>query len=280
MTARATRVAGSMPGHRRVECGIVLLIALAAMAAMSLASVALVRAVDTTTAVVGNLAFREAAIAPANAAIEDAVAALFENTAIADREHDLPARGYYASRRAGEDARGVPLVLQDASTSARQTTSLDTGMGNTVSYVIERLCLASGAATPATCNLAVPYVPGAVPVEGATGPAPAFPVFRITARVDGPQNTLVLVQMMLRDSVPPQRMSWRTYAERLLSLFTRLATSLCTGVPSPRKRGEGNACSLPLPPCGSGMGVRESHLTPSTACETPAQRCRRRASAR
>ena len=38
-------------------------------------------AVDTTTAVAGNLAFHEAAIGPANAAIEDAVAALFEDNA-------------------------------------------------------------------------------------------------------------------------------------------------------------------------------------------------------
>jgi type IV pilus assembly protein PilX len=213
MTTRSALFAGPMPGHRRAPRGMVLLISLAVMAAMSLASVALVRAIDTTTAVAGNLAFREAAIAPANAAIEDAFAALFENNAIADREHDLPAQGYYASLRSGEDARGVPLVLQNLNPSARQTRFLDMGMGNTVSYAIERLCVAPGAATPANCNLAVPYALPAVPKESATSPAPGFAIFRITARVDGPQNTLVLVQMMLRDSVPPQRMSWRTLSE-------------------------------------------------------------------
>ena len=53
---------------RRQACGMVLVITLVVLAMMSLAAAALMRAVDTATAVAGNLAFREASIPPANAA--------------------------------------------------------------------------------------------------------------------------------------------------------------------------------------------------------------------
>src|SRR5690349_6879603 len=97
---------------RTVERGIVLMVALIVMVAMSLAGVALVRAIDTSTIVGGNLVSREAALLALDNGIERAVAALYEQNAIADRDHDLVAASYFASRQQGEDARGVPLVLQ------------------------------------------------------------------------------------------------------------------------------------------------------------------------
>src|SRR5438105_13509143 len=57
--------------------GVVLFIALIVMVALSLAAIALIRSVDTTTTVIGNLAFRQASILPANMAVEEAAAALF-----------------------------------------------------------------------------------------------------------------------------------------------------------------------------------------------------------
>src|SRR3989442_14789759 len=92
-TRRRTRPAhASDTGRATSERGIALVTALIVLAAMGLAAAALLRAVDTTTAVAGNLAFREASIAPANAAIEEALAALFERNLIADRERDLSAQ--------------------------------------------------------------------------------------------------------------------------------------------------------------------------------------------
>jgi Tfp pilus assembly protein PilX len=193
----------------RGERGIVLLLALVVMALMNLAAIALMRAIDTTTAVAGNLAFRDAATALASAAIEDALASLFESGAIADREHDLPARGYYASWRPGEDSRSVPLVLQSALPSASAVRALDPSEGNVVRYVIERLCATAGPATPSSCNLAVPYVPAPSPPAEQPPPITPYTVYRVTARVDGPQGTAAYVQMMLRESAPPRRLSWR-----------------------------------------------------------------------
>src|SRR6266700_826250 len=101
----------SMPSRR--QSGVVLFVALIVMVAMSLAAIALIRSVDTTNAIVGNLAFRLASILPANASIEQAASALFSDADIATVDHipdktiDLAAENYYAQRQAGEDARGV-----------------------------------------------------------------------------------------------------------------------------------------------------------------------------
>ena len=77
--------------------GVVLFIALIVMVALSLAAIALIRSVDTTTTVIGNLAFRQASILPANMAVEEAAAALFSDADVAgairipNRDSNLPA---------------------------------------------------------------------------------------------------------------------------------------------------------------------------------------------
>src|SRR5438270_9020178 len=98
----SARRSGGTFAARPSQHGIVLIIALIVMVALSFAGVALVRSVETTTAVVGNLAFRQAAVSPANLAVEEAAAALFLNASktgvigIPDKEADTPAENYYA----------------------------------------------------------------------------------------------------------------------------------------------------------------------------------------
>src|ERR1700694_4797010 len=62
--------------HPTRQHGVVLFIALIVMVALSLAAIALIRSVDTTNAVVGNLAFRLSSILPANGSIEQGGGAL------------------------------------------------------------------------------------------------------------------------------------------------------------------------------------------------------------
>ena len=152
-----------------------------------------------------------ASIPPADAAIEEAVAALFERNLVADRERDLSAQSYFASRQPGEDVRGVPWILQQAGNYPADARVLDAGGGHTLRYAIERICLRPGPATAANCALAWPAAPT---VTGGAAPAPPpVPVFRVTVRVDGPQNTVSHVQAMLRDMPPRYRMSWRILNE-------------------------------------------------------------------
>jgi type IV pilus assembly protein PilX len=202
--------------------GVALILALIVLALMSLSAAALMRAVDTTTAVGGNLGFRAASIPAADAAIAVAAAALSDTGVIGDRERDLPAQGYYASRQPGEDARGVPWLLQRPGRYPAEAPVLDAGEGNAVRYVIERVCVAPGPASSANCALADPRAtlgsnePAAGADPAGIGPVsapPPVPLFRITVGVDGPQHTQSLVQAIVRGSVPPRRLSWRILAE-------------------------------------------------------------------
>jgi type IV pilus assembly protein PilX len=195
---RAVRAQGR---HQR---GVVLFIALIVMVALSLAAIALIRSVDTTNAVIGNLSFRMASILPGNLGVEQATAALFPDADIAtvdhipDKNNDLVAENYFASRQAGEDSRGVPLQLQKKSNFTQAKLLSDAVTKTEVRYVIERMCGAPGAPTISSCDLLPPKVnPG-----GTTGelkiPLPSVPFYRVTIRIDGPQNTASFLQAMLR----------------------------------------------------------------------------------
>ncbi|HEY2863821.1 MAG TPA: hypothetical protein VGK37_09415 [Casimicrobiaceae bacterium] len=194
--------------------GVVLFIALIVMVAMSLAAIALIRSVDTTNILIGNLAFRQSSILPANMAVEQAAAALFADAAptgipaIADTTADLPAENYFATWQNSDDARGVPTLLQtrtNAAALAKTLDALDNGNANVavanrtvVRYVIERMCLANGIATREFCDMPQLQSVGTT-VHDASIPIPPSPLYRVTIRVDGPQNSTSFLQAMLRE---------------------------------------------------------------------------------
>jgi Tfp pilus assembly protein PilX len=195
--------------------GVVLFIALIVMVAMSLAAVALMRSVDTTTAVIGNLAFRQASILPANFAIEDAAAGLFDDANLANNARiklkgtttDLTENYCATHPCAGDgadDQYGVPSKLQTkAATAALKRTQQD-GAQNTVTYVIERMCLpaAEGKAADRTlCDMLPPKAPpGRTSDQRSAGLDFNLVYYRVTVRVDGPPgtNTVSFAQAMLR----------------------------------------------------------------------------------
>jgi len=191
-------------GPRR-QRGVVLFISLIVMVAMSLAAIALIRSVDTATGVVGNLAFRQAAILPANLAVEAAAAALFVDArggpVPINRIDHLPAENYFATVQPGEDARGIPTQLQ-RKTNFTQTRVLVDQAGNEIRYVIERMCLPAAAgevARVALCEMQTPKrTTGTTANEGLAPELPRLPMYRVTVRVDGPKNTTSFLQAMLR----------------------------------------------------------------------------------
>ena len=190
---------------RRRQRGVVLFISLIVMVAMSLAAIALIRSVDTSTGVVGNLAFRQAAILPANLAVEAAAAALFDDvrgtTAPIDRSSDMPAENYFATLQPGENTRGVPVELQ-RKPNFTQTRVLTDHTGNEIRYIIERMCLpaaAGEAASAARCEMLAPKrTSGTTANEGSAIELPRGPMYRVSVRVDGPKNTTSFLQAMLR----------------------------------------------------------------------------------
>jgi type IV pilus assembly protein PilX len=209
---------GATPAPRSRQHGVVLFIALIVMVAMSLAAIALVRSVDTTSIAIGNLAFRQASILPANWAVESAAAAVksVANASnaplVTNPNADLPAQNYYATHnQAWDDQYGVPLPLQTHGTAALlalpplQYDPKDTH--STVTYVIERMCNPNAVTIPADHSAAASWCDmlSPKPASGDTindpnsgSQLPTYPFYRVTVRVDGPQNTVSFVQAMLR----------------------------------------------------------------------------------
>jgi len=193
--------------------GVVLFVALIVMVALSLAAIALIRSVDTTTTVIGNLAFRQASILPANMAVEEAAAALFQDAdilhtiRIPDLTSNLPAENYFASVQPCVNVvlceRGIPEQLQKRTAFTQAKMLVDaslTGAQTEVRYVIERMCLplVGTGPTNANCDLLPPSGPFGTTVGDSSLALPSVPYYRVTIRVDGPQNTASFVQAMLR----------------------------------------------------------------------------------
>ena len=179
--------------------GVVLFVALIVMVVLALTAVALVRAVDTTTTVAGNLAFREASVLPANAAVEAAVASLFEVRTIADNGSDDAGRNYFAVLQADEDPRGVPKALQRIADYPADAQAIHDGNGNTVRWIVERMCTQAGPVRAATCETTTPrQVLGTTTAETSRIGLPGLPLYRLSIRVDGPQGTVAFAQAMLR----------------------------------------------------------------------------------
>ena len=214
-----TLLARCTPAPRDNQRGVVLFIALIVMVAMSLAAIALIRSVDTTTTVIGNLAFRQASILPANFAVEDAAAGIFADASpsgaarIADLRVDNPAQNYFATHNPGwDDKFGVPTPLQTQTAAAALTRKQPDGATNTITYVIERMCSVAlqppapdpgsdGSPSRAWCEMAPPKQPPGTTINDPSAGLDLRQVFyRVTVRVDGPPgtNTVSFAQAMLR----------------------------------------------------------------------------------
>lgn len=214
-------VAGALTSVRRPgrpyklvgrQQGVSVYIALIALVVLSLASVALLRSVDTGSLVVGNVALKKSATVVADQAAEAAIAWLGDNISGNDLFDDIPDSGYYATSQEALDPLGTGtdetrvLVDWDGNECADQgsaclqiVTPVDTAdvNGYTASYVILRLCAASGDpnAIGNSCLLPAASVTTSakrgsldysdyVRFAGQSGP-----YFRIIVRARGPRNT-------------------------------------------------------------------------------------------
>jgi len=192
-----------LPGSR--QRGMVLIIAIIVLVAMSLAALALMRSVDTNTIIAGNLAFQQSATHSADTGIETAIGWLKDNNTGSTLDSDSSSNGYSAN---GADPAQSPVVGQSwndywASTlSHRPPVPLVTdSAGNTVSYVIDRLCNNAGGKTAGAACIASPAVTSAVgnaeEFLGGELKAPSVVYYRITVRVAGPRNTVSYVQSVV-----------------------------------------------------------------------------------
>ena len=180
------------------------MIALVVLVAMTLAGIALMRSVDTSNLIAGNLAFQQAATRSADAGVEAAIAFL-EGASMTMLESDQPNDGYAAN---GSETTLNPSAGQSwdaywvANLEARKV-KLNNGVAdaakNKISYVIDRLCRYSGGKSSGGSCAASPVVTAATgncECPGIPPNAPSVVYYRITVQVIGPRNTVSYVQVM------------------------------------------------------------------------------------
>lgn len=209
-----TRLPATTPRGR--QHGVALFVALIAMVLLSLAGIALVRSVDTTNQIAGNIAFRQGSIGPVNHAIEKAIDDLFKTKNITNTFVNNVGYAYFATLQPGEKPNGVPNVLAGdyntmliaynaAGLPAPVVDVNSTATKMEVRAVIERVCTAvgapaTGAPTIGTCDTLPPKVsPAGTDNRYKAIPLPPIPNFRVTVRVDLPNsNTVSHAQAFLR----------------------------------------------------------------------------------
>jgi type IV pilus assembly protein PilX len=200
----STRAAEMGSRLLRKQQGVVLFIALIALVTIMLAAVALTRSVDTSTVIAGNLAFKQAAAAAADTGVEQAIAWMAQinnaNRAKDPSTDDTHAfnvtsagRGYYATINPDPN-----FIRSDAAwtDNASQLVGTD-GNGNTIRYIIERMCRDEDSLLNDTnCILSNAEddndshkVGDARPVKNGK-----HPMVRVTVRVTGPRNTVSFTQ--------------------------------------------------------------------------------------
>lgn len=184
------------------ESGAVLFIALIVLVAMTLAGIAIMRSVDTTTLIAGNIAFKESTINSADNGVEAAYQWLIANRpALATTS---TGQGYFSAR--------ADLDWNDAGSWANSVALGADAAGNTISYVIHRMCncgntgyngnCATGEANQCALDIATGAAPPPAQGDSFTVGSPGYlqdprVFYRITVRALGPRNTSSFIQAMV-----------------------------------------------------------------------------------
>jgi Tfp pilus assembly protein PilX len=192
----------ALPARQR---GVVLLITLIILLTMLLASIALVRSVDTTNVVAGNVSFHQAATHSGDAGVEAAIAWLESQNGGGNLFNHNFAMGYSAVRQ--DPAPGQSWDDFWNAVLAAQSVTINGGApdaaGNTVSYAITRMCNAVGdpAAVNTDCSVSVVTSNNAgANSQGAAQVGLLYSTqyyYRITSRITGPRNTVSYVQAIV-----------------------------------------------------------------------------------
>ena len=194
----------------RANRGVILLISLIVLVAMTLGGIAILRSVDTTTLIAGNLAFKQRALHATDIGVSEAMTWLLANKNTLG--NDNAGAAYFSSQgfdwTTASSWGGAKLVTLGGGTDAG---------GNRVDYIIHRMCTCANIAhngicpdgTANQCGIDIPTTTGAVkPLEGDTFriggtvfPASGSVYYRVTVRSQGPRNTQSYIQALLTISL-------------------------------------------------------------------------------
>ncbi|MGZ5656483.1 MAG: pilus assembly PilX family protein [Caldimonas sp.] len=190
--------------NKHGQRGIVLFVAMIVLVVMALAGIAMVRQSGSGLSIAGNLSFKQNATSAGDLGTEAALNwwAPLKNTSALD--NDVPAEGYYSdwgSTPGDTRLQGDPS-LYDWSLAK---VIADDGLGNEVSYIIERLCLNKTQNPNDPAQLCVKTPPlGGGDYSGTCQHYPSscgedrfFVHYRISTRIRGPKQTLSYIQVMV-----------------------------------------------------------------------------------
>ena len=175
--------------------GVTLLVALVVLLVMTVTGLALVRTSNLGAGVSGSLSLKQAATSGADLGLETGVAKLNElySQGPVQLGIDNAAYGYYAS----VDPR---VAAKDLPWTGSALAADDDGLGNEVRYFIHRLCSQTGAVNVTGQHCVMPQsasCPGSSESAGSVQMCNEIPMYRITAQVKGPRDTLSYVQMSI-----------------------------------------------------------------------------------
>jgi type IV pilus assembly protein PilX len=182
----------------QAQQGVVLVISLIVLVAMGLAGIAMVRQLSGGLGVAGNLAFKQGATSSGDAGLERALVWLKSPTVTPEMLfNDIPAQAYFSSWNTTFN----PLTYNWLATNASVLITDNLASGEKIRYVIHRLCRQANIKyTRTQCVVAVNDTDlGGSPLDTNRSAVErsVLPYYRVTARVEGPRNTVSYVQMML-----------------------------------------------------------------------------------
>lgn len=181
---------------KRNQSGVILFIVMIVMIAMTIGGMALMRSVETTNQVSGNLAFKIASLHASDVGLEKAIA---DVPSIVASSSDAPypsgcsaesafpnACRYYPVAQVSDD-KGIPLALNWEKIQYSEPV-----IGYKVRYVVERMCSGSLPISDvaASCKTLAPTNGGTKKAGAVVFSGASQIYYRVTVRVDGPRSTL------------------------------------------------------------------------------------------
>lgn len=174
--------------NKRSQQGASLLIVLVMLMVLLLGALSMARLNESTSMIVGNIAFKDASVQASEVGISEAFAKLMT---VENLEQDQG--GWYFATSQGDDAAGLPV-----GPDWTQAGNLHVGKFE-VRYLVERLCTGVLPIQDlnAQCVIKKLATAGSAKAALETLETPAARQYRITVFVTGPKNTKTHVQTMV-----------------------------------------------------------------------------------
>jgi Tfp pilus assembly protein PilX len=188
----------SRRGALRNQRGVVLIIALIVLVSMTLAAIGMSRSVDTANLVAGNMGFKQATVQSSDLGIQAATTWLSASSGGTILQNDSAGDGY-SSVAPGTEPNWEDIAAWSGNSVVVNGGSADAA-GNVTRYMIHRMCTLTGAYN-ATGNACAVYYPSGSTCAGCSMSVGAAQYagqpqlyYRITTRVDGPHDTISIIQ--------------------------------------------------------------------------------------